>query len=248
MHWIDDAFILSARAYGESGLLVQLLAREHGRHAGLVRGGQGRKARLVFETGNRVEARWGARLAEHLGTLRCELTQGLAALFIDDPRRLACLAAAAALAESALPEREPAPRVFDGFAEVMDALTLDAAWSEAYVRWEIDLLAELGFGLDLTSCAVTGATQDLAFVSPRTGRAVSRAAGAPYEEKLLKLPPFLLAAVLAEPAEIVDGLALAGHFLERHVFAPEGRALPPARQRFLDRMRVSPTISGTSRL
>ena len=248
MHWTDDAFVLSARAYGESGLLVQLLAREHGRHAGLVRGGQGRKARPVFETGNRVEASWSARLAEHLGSWRCELGHGLAALVMEDPRRLACLASAAAVAESALPEREPMPRIFDGFAELMDALALGAGWAEIYVRWEVELLTELGFGLDLATCAVTGGTADLAFVSPKTGRAVSRDAAAPYEAKLLKLPPFLVGDKPAEAADIADGLTLTGYFLDRHVFAPQTRELPPARQRFVDRMRVFPTISGLSSL
>jgi len=239
MRWTDDAFVLSARGYGESGLLVQLLAREHGRHAGLVRGGQGRKARPVFETGNLVEASWSARLAEHLGTLRCELVHGYAAALMDDPRRLACLAAAAAVAEAALPEREAAPLAFDGFAALADALERDAEWAGRYVLWEVDLLGELGFGLDLSRCAVTGGTENLGFVSPKTARAVSCEAAGPYEEKLLKLPAFLVGGASTQARDIVDGLVLTGYFLERHVFAPHGRESPPARQRFVDRMTAA---------
>lgn len=245
MQWSDEAIILAVRPHGETSLIVQLLTRTHGRHAGLVRGARKARGRGLYEIGNRVEASWQARLAEHLGLLRCELLGGCAAALIDDPARLAGLAAAAAMAEAALPEREPAPRSFAGLAELLTALAQDRDWAPVYVRWELDLLAELGFGLDLARCAATGATSDLAYVSPKSAQAVSRDAGAPYRDKLLALPSFLRdPAAAIGPADIRDGLALTGYFLSRHVFAPLGRALPPARTRFVDRMGVARTISG----
>jgi DNA repair protein RecO (recombination protein O) len=245
MQWDDDAIILSARAHGETSLILQLLTGEHGRHGGLVRGARRARGRGVYETGNRVAAHWQARLADHLGLLRCELVRGYAAELIDDPTRLACLAAAASLAETVLPEREAAPGVFAGLSGLLDALAGDRGWQEAYVAWELALLAELGFGLDLSRCAATGATTDLAYVSPKSAQAVSRAAGAPYGDKLLPLPAFLLAGGSASSAEEVrDGLALTGYFLNRHLFEPLGHKTPPARARFVDRMGRGITISG----
>jgi DNA repair protein RecO (recombination protein O) len=236
MHWEDEGFVLAARPHGESGLVVQLLTGAHGRHAGLVRGGQGRKLRGVFEIGNRVAVAWNARLAEHLGTIAGELTAPHAARVIADPARLACLAAAAAVAESTLPEREPHPRVFAGMAALFQTLDADRGWAPAYVVWELALLAELGFGLDLARCVATGESRDLVYVSPKSGHAVSAAAGAPYREKLLPLPRFLLPGEqeAPPPAGVVDGLRLTGYFLERRVLAPHARALPPARARFVD--------------
>jgi DNA repair protein RecO (recombination protein O) len=247
MEWSDEAIILSARPHGESALIVQLLTREHGRHAGLVRGARKARGRGAWEVGNRVEAHWQARLAEHLGLLRCELIAGCAAALIDDPPRLACLAAAAAMAEAALPEREPAPLTFAGFTDLLASLAADRDWQARYVRWELALLGELGFGLDLTRCAATGATEDLVYVSPRSAQAVSRAAGEPYRDRLLRLPSFLRESD-AQPtaADIGDGLTLTGFFLERHVFAPLARALPPARTRLVDRIGQFATRSGGS--
>ncbi len=245
MDWHDDAIVLSARPHGETSLILQLLTLAHGRHAGLVRGARRARGRGVYETGNRVAAHWQARLADHLGLLRCELVRGYAADLIDDPARLACLASAAALAETALPEREAVPAAFAGLAGLLDSLAAAGGWAVAYVSWELALLAELGFGLDLSRCAATGATGDLAYVSPKSAQAVSRDAGEPYRDKLLKLPSFQLGAgPPTEVAEIRDGLALTGYFLERHVFQPFGRALPAARARFVDRMGQGTTIAG----
>jgi DNA repair protein RecO (recombination protein O) len=244
MQWSDEAIILAARPHGETSLIVQLLTREHGRHAGLVRGARKARGRGLYEIGNRVEASWQARLSEHLGILRCELIEGCAAGLIDDPRRLACLAAAAALAEATLPEREPVPYSFAGLGDLLSALSRDRNWASIYVAWELGLLAELGFGLDLTRCAATGATADLVYVSPKSAQAVSREAGAPYRDKLLRLPAFLRdPASPAEPGDVVDGLTLTGYFLARHIFASFDRKLPPARTRFVDRMGPHTTIS-----
>jgi DNA repair protein RecO (recombination protein O) len=237
MQWTDEAIILSARPHGETSLILQLLTREHGRHAGLVRGARKARGRGLYEIGNRIEAHWQARLTEHLGHLRCELIEGCAAELIDDPARLACLAAAAAMAEAAVPDRVAAPESFAGLAGLLQALSRDRDWARGYVAWELALLAELGFGLDLSRCAATGATAELAYVSPKSAQAVSREAGAPYRDKLLKLPQFLLdGGATAGTLDISEGLALTGFFLARHVFAPHDHALPPARARFVDRV------------
>jgi DNA repair protein RecO (recombination protein O) len=247
MEWHDEAIILSARPHGETSLILQVLTRQHGRHAGLVRGARRARGRGVYETGSHVTADWQARLADHLGMLRCELLRGYAADLIDDPKRLACLAAAAAVAEAALPEREAAPDAFAGLKALLEALSGDLRWREAYVAWELALLAELGFGLDLSRCAATGATVDLAYVSPKSAQAVSRDAGAPYREKLLRLPAFLRDGGPSSSAgEIRDGLALTGFFLDRHVFQPSDRKMPGARLRFVDRLEQATTISGAS--
>jgi DNA repair protein RecO (recombination protein O) len=246
MQWEDEGIVLGARRYGESGLIVQLLTRAQGRHAGLVRGGQGRKLRVVFETGNRVAATWKARLAEHLGLMTGELLASHAARIIEDPARLACLAAATAIAEAALPEREPHPRAFDGLEALLGALDADHGWAVGYVEWELILLTELGFGLDLSRCAATGETADLVYVSPKSGHAVSAKAGEPYRDKLLPLPAFLLPGGFADPPsppEALDGVRLTGYFLDHRVFAPHGRETPPARARFVDVLERMATIS-----
>ena len=246
MEWSDEGFVLTARRHGEHGLVVHALTRAHGRHAGLVRGGQGRRTRMVFQIGNRLALTWKARLAEHLGALTGELLHGHAARFIEDPPRLACLSAVAGLAEAALPEREPHPRMFEGFARLCGSLDRDEGWGRGYVEWELALLAELGFGLDLSRCAATGKADDLTFVSPKSGQAVSAEAGAPYREKLLRLPQFLLPTApesRPEARDLLDGLALTGFFLDHRVFAPHGRKLPAARGRFVDALQRITTIS-----
>src|SRR5437763_6470492 len=256
MEWRDTGFVLAARRHGESGLIVELLTAEHGRHAGLVRGGQSPRRRALFQPGNHVAAGWRGRLPEHLGSLECELVEAHAARFLDDADRLAALAAASALLLAALPEREPHADIYASFAGLLGALTptlpsaasggglgpglaLDSAedWPKAYVLWECGLLAALGFGLDLASCAVTGASDDLTHVSPRTGRAVSSAAAAPYRDKLLPLPEFLWRGAAVSPADIAAGLALTEHFLLHNLLAPQARGLPEARLRFAQRTR-----------
>ena len=235
MEWTDDAFVLVARPHGESAAVVQLLTLRRGRHAGLVRGGVRRRA--VAEPGNRVVATWRARLAEHLGAYVLEPVRSIAAEFLDDPPRLGTLAAACAVAEAALPEREPHPAVFDAMEALLASMAADDAdnevWPAIYVRWELGLLSELGFGLDLSRCVSTGASDNLAFVSPRTGRAVSLAAGEPYRDKLLMLPQFLVGGPAPDRSDIAAGLKLTGHFLERHVFHPMDKPLPPARDRMI---------------
>jgi DNA repair protein RecO (recombination protein O) len=243
MEWRDTGFVLAARRHGESALIVELLTGEHGRHAGLVRGGQSPRRRALLQPGNSVAASWRGRLPEHLGTLDCELVEAHAARLLDDPDRLAALSAATSLLLAALPEREPHADLYRSFTGLLEALDSASGWASSYVVWECDLLAGLGFGLDLGSCAATGASDDLAYVSPRSGRAVSRAAGMPYHDKLLALPGFLWRDTPASQPEIVEGLALTQYFLLHHVLSPHGGKLPEARERLAERMR-RPAMTG----
>ena len=244
MDWVDDAIVLGARKHGETSAIVQLLTREHGRHAGLVRGGAGSRARGVYQPGNRVSARWRARLPEHLGTFTCELAHSHAAGLLDDALRLAGLTSACAVTEAALAERHPYPRLYDAFLALLAALADEPAWAAVYVRWELGLLDEMGYGLDLSRCAATGGTEDLVYVSPKSGRAVSRAGGEGYRDRLLPLPAFLAGNGAAPASEVAAGLRLTGYFLDRHVFAPHERASPPARGRFVERFTRTTTTSG----
>jgi DNA repair protein RecO (recombination protein O) len=234
MEWSDEGIVLAVRTLGESSVVLSLLTLGYGRHSGLVRGGAGRRTRGMLQPGNRISARWRARLPDHLGTMSCEPGRALAPEVLTDRVRLAAIAAACAVAETALPEREPVPAIYQSLVDLLAAVEADSAWPARYVRWEMGLLAELGFGLDLGSCAVTGTTADLAYVSPRSGRAVSAAAGAPWHDRLLHLPAFLVGASAAGGEAIADGLTLTGHFLLRHVYAERGRALPAARARLAD--------------
>lgn len=238
MEWEDDAFVLSARVHGESGAIVDLLTSGHGRFAAHVAGGASRRIKPLLQPGTRVLARYRARVSEQLGSAHLEPAgEGPAALF-DDPTALAGLAAAAAVAAGALPEREAHPGAFFGLEALILALEHPDVWPAVYVRFEAGLLQELGFGLDLSRCAATGSTDDLIYVSPRTGRAVSAKAGEPYKDRLLRLPPFLLGAQAGLSGGDVDlGLTLTGHFLEQFVFAPLNRPLPPARVWMVDRLR-----------
>jgi DNA repair protein RecO (recombination protein O) len=238
MEWQDDAYVLSARTHGESGAIVDLLTAEHGRFAAHVAGGGSRKMRPFLQAGARVIANYRSRVSEQLGSATLEpVGEGPAALF-DDPAALAGLSAAAAVAAGALPEREAHPGAFYGLEALILSLVHPHVWPAVYVRFEAGLLQEIGFGLDLTRCAATGSLDDLIYVSPRTGRAVSQKAGEPYKDKLLKLPPFLLGAQAGlEEGDIDLGLILTGHFLEQFVFSPLNRPLPPARVWLVDRLR-----------
>lgn len=233
MDWTDEAFVLSARRHGETSVVVQLLTGAHGRHAGRMRGGAGAKSRALIEAGNLVAASWRARLSDQLGNFRIELLRANAARLIERPGPLAALVSAATLLVETLPEREPHPLAYAAFAALIESLDASPDWPAAYVRWELALLAEIGYGLDLSSCAATGATDELVFVSPKSAHAVSRTGAQGYESRLLPLPEFLLRPATADAAAIRAGLALTGHFLALQVFAPAERALPAARARLL---------------
>jgi DNA repair protein RecO (recombination protein O) len=237
MEFEDDAFVLSARAHGEAGAIVEFLTSGHGKYAAHVAGGASRRIKPFLQPGAQVIARFRARMSDQLGSASLEpVGEGPSALF-DDPLALAGLAAAAAVAAGALPEREPHPGVYLAFEALTRALANPDIWPAVFVRFEAGLLEELGFGLDLSKCAATGSLDDLIYVSPRTGRAVSRQAGEPYKERMLKLPPFMLGAQAGLAAgDVGAGLALTGHFLEAFIFNPLNRPLPPARLWLVDRL------------
>ena len=238
MEWHDRGYILATRRHGENALIVSALTENRGRQAGLVRGGAGRRKRGGLQVGNLVTLDWRGRLPEHLGTLTTEVLDSPAAALLDRPLGMAVLTAACAVAEALLPEGEEHPAIYHGLAglmAVLDEPEQGVLLGSAYVQWEMGVLGELGFGLDLTACAATGETENLTYVSPKSGRAVSTAAGRPYHDRMLPLPPFLRGPGIAETTEeVVAGLKLTGFFLENH--ALEGRpGRLPARQRLTDR-------------
>ena len=244
MEWSEEGIILSVRKHGETNAIVELFARSQGRTLGLVRGGRSRRLRPILQPGNSVAAHWRARLAEHLGTMTVEASKVRVAALIDDPLRLAALSSMSALLQL-VAEREPHERLYDATLLVLDALEEDAHWQPLLVRWELGLLDELGFGLDLASCAATGSRDDLVYVSPRSGRAVSAKAGRPYAERLLGLPGFLTGASgAADLGAILGGFDLTGYFLARHVFEPRGTAPPEARERLISRLKRQRTETG----
>ncbi len=247
MEWHDRAIVLSVRPHGETSVVAILLTASHGRHAGLVRGGRSRRQAGVLQTGNIVAAQWRARLPDQLGTLVIEPEEAVASALLGDPLRLACLASACALAERTLAERLPCESLFTATEVLARQLRQETShWDAAYVRWELGLLDVLGYGLDLKRCALTGSTEELVWVSPRSGRAVSATAGEPWKDKLLELPGFLVGAAGSRPDDILAGLKLTGHFLGHHVLAGERTGLPAARQRLVDKLSgQSTTCSGT---
>jgi DNA repair protein RecO (recombination protein O) len=234
MDWSDEGIFLSGRPLGEAGLIAEILTLEHGRHLGLVRGGRSRRIRPTLQPGNMVRVTWRARLSEHLGGFNVELMEANGARVLDDPRALAAIGTLGELVKL-LPERDPHPELYATTLHVLRSFGEPDIWPTLLVYWEYQLLQELGFGLDLSVCAATGVLEDLIYVSPRSGRAVSREAGAPYSDKLLALPGFLLdeTAPLRE-TDIAAGFALTGFFLERDVLEPHGMKLPSARERLLD--------------
>src|SRR5262249_12478401 len=238
MHWADEGVVLGTRPHSETGAVVELFTRDHGRHLGFVHGGRSRKLRPVLQIGNHVQAQWKARLADHLGHFNLELTRGFAALAMEEPAALAALTSMAALARL-LPERDPHPQLFEVTLFVLGFLDEREVWPALVARWELALLEELGFGLDLTRCAATGATTDLSYVSPKSGRAVCGAAGEPYKERLLALPPFLRGRAPdgVTAVDLAAGLALTEHFLLARVLRPRDLAMPEARNRLLSYLR-----------
>lgn len=250
MEWTAEGIVLSVRRHGEGGAIVSLLTAEQGRHSGMVRGATSQRLRGVLMTGNSVRATWRARLVEQLGSLSLEPAGSRVAQVLDDPVRLAALAAGAAMVEAALPEREPHPRLYAATGVLFDALSANTDdWAEAWFAWELGLLAELGFGLDLDRCAGSGQRHDLGWVSPKSARAVSLQVGAPYAGRLLPLPRFLVGErgrpVANHPlTDLADAARLTGHFLERHVFTPDRGGLPAARGRLMELLLRTTTTSG----
>ncbi len=236
VEWRMPGIVLSARRYGEGDLVVNALTEEMGRHAGLVHGGGSKRNRANYEIGNRLEFSWAARLNEHLGTFRADVMDSPAASIMHDADRLSALSSLCAVIDTALPEREPVPGLYAALNVWLDQLESEH-WAALLVRIELGLLEILGFGLDLSSCAVTGETEDLTHVSPKSGRAVSATAAAPYLDRLLPLPAFLTGGGEADDAAVVDGLLLSGHFLEKRVFNVHNWTLPPQRALLLQRLQ-----------
>lgn len=235
--WQDSAVILSIRPHGENGGILSLLTAEHGRALGYVYGATSAKQRGVLQVGNRVAVTWQAKATGQLGNFSVELEKTCVGDVIDDAVKLTALQSAAALADRALPEGEKHPGVYMGFCALLDAFAAEGdIWAPTYVFWELGLLRELGFGLDLAKCVSTGVTHDLLYVSPRSGCAVSAAAGEIYKEKLLALPPFLRGQARFDPQDILDGLRLTGHFFLHRVFAQAHSPLPEARQRLEEKI------------
>lgn len=240
MDWSDEGIFLSAKPLGEANAVAEIFTLGHGRHLGLVRGGRSRRMRPLLQPGNLLRVTWRARLSEHLGGFNVELIEAHAARVLDDQLALAAIGSLTGLARL-LPERDPHPSLYAATLHILRGLDDARIWPARLVRWELQLLQELGFGLDLSACAATGVDSDLAYISPRSGRAVSRKAGEPYGGKLLALPAFLLdERAPASDTDIVAGLALTGYFLERDVLAPHGLTLPQARERLIALLSRSP--------
>ena len=233
MDWSDEGIFLGAKPLGEANAVAELFTLGHGRHLGLVRGGRSRRLRPLLQPGNRLRVRWRARLSEHLGGFNLELIEAHAARALDDAAALAAIGSLAGLARL-LPERDPHPQLYAAALDVIGAFDAPRLWAALLVRWELLLLQDLGFGLDLGECAATGDDTDLVYVSPRSGRAVSREAGQPYDAKLLKLPAFLRDDDMgAGESDLLAGFALIGYFLEKDVLAPHGLVMPQARERLI---------------
>lgn len=229
--WQDKAVILGVRPHGENGAIVSLLTMETGRRAGYVRGAFSSKTRGTLEVGNIVDANWQSRVDDGLGTLSLELCRSTAARIMQDSLKLAALQSACALCDQTLPEKEGHEGLYHGFLSLLEILETEI-WAAAYVMWEIALLRELGFSLDLGKCAGGGSSNTLAYVSPKTGRAVSYEAGEAYKDKLLPLPSFLKPnGGTSDGEDVLEGLQMTGFFLEHWVFAHHNRGIPEARQR-----------------
>jgi DNA repair protein RecO (recombination protein O) len=233
MDWRDEGVLLSMRPHGESAAIIEVLTAGHGRHAGVVRGGASRKMAATLQPGNGLQLEWRARLEDHIGTFTVEPLRSRAHL-LSDRLALAGLMSACALLRAALPEREPHPALWSDTLRLFDALGGEG-WTSAYLRWELRLLEELGFGLDLSSCAVTGATEGLAYVSPKSGRAVSAKGAGEWADRLLPLPAGLAGTAALTGEALVQGLRLTGFFLDRELRPVlQERPLPEARSRLVD--------------
>ena len=233
MDWREEGVLLTTRRHGESAAIIEVLTRDHGRHAGIVRGGASRKMTPVLQPGGQIDVSWRARLEEHLGTFTVEPVRSRAHL-MGDRRALAGLNAMAALLSFALPEREPYPALYDQTLTVLEMMDEGPYWPLAYLRWELSLLEELGFGLDLSTCAVTGTTENLTYVSPKSGRAVAESSAGEWKTRLLPLSPALTGKG-GSPDDLADGFRTTGHFLVHGLAASLGnKPVPDARNRLVD--------------
>ncbi len=238
MEWRDAGIVLGLRRHGENAVVLEMMTRAHGRHLGVVRNGRSRTMQPVLQPGNHVDALWRARLEEHLGEWKIEPVDLRAATYMHSSVALYGLNHLAQLTRL-LPERDPHPAIFESLAVIGENLTEAPLAAPLLIRYELAILAELGFGLDLSECAATGGQDELVYVSPKSGRAVSRVAGEPWRERLFRLPAFLAGSLVSVPdwAEIEAGFALTAYFLERHVYGPRGLPPPEARGAFIAALR-----------
>ncbi len=243
MKWESDGYILSVKSHGETSAIINVLTRDKGRHAGMVRGGRSRRMRPVLQPGNKVTLNWNARLSEHLGVFTAEAIDARAAIFMQERTSLAGLNAISALCMQALPEREPHADLYDIYEILLAQLHDIDIWPALYVRFEMALLQALGYGLDLSECAATGTTENLTHVSPRSGRAVCEGAAQPYLDKLLVLPPFLKGKNTVGEGDVAAGLALTGAFLTSRVFYTHNRDMPEARSRMVEVLANVSTVN-----
>lgn len=234
MEWQDEGIVLGVRRHGETSAIAEVMTKVRGRHLGLVRGGRSRRMQPVLQPGNSVSVQWRARLDQHLGTYQVEPTELRAARLMETATAVYGVQAMAALLRL-LPERDPHPHLYEALGIILENLHDPASAGELFVRFEIAMLDDLGFGLDLTRCAATGTLEELFFVSPKSGRAVSRDAGLPWADKMLALPQFLAGGskLSAEPDSLRDAFDLTGYFLQRHVYEPRGVEMPEARSGFI---------------
>jgi DNA repair protein RecO (recombination protein O) len=235
MEWQDQGLLLSVRKHGESSAIIEVLTQSHGRHAGLVRGGGGRKLSALLQAGTQLSLTWRARLEDQLGSFNVELISSRSSMLLSHRKILFAFNALAAVLSRYLPEREPNGPLYLGCMDLLDRMKLDQYWEHRFCRFELDLLDSIGYGIDLSECAVTAQTSDLLYVSPKSGRAVSKSAAKGYEARLLAYPAFLqLPSYSAiSDAEFASALRLTGYFFAKRVpVTPPG--LPAARQRLLD--------------
>jgi|TARA_B110000003_G_scaffold20086_1_gene19545 DNA repair protein RecO (recombination protein O) len=237
MEWTSEGVIVSVRKYGENSVIIDTLTPTHGRHLGVVRGGASRKMAATLQPGSQVKLEWRARLEEHLGNFRVEQLESRSDMF-DDRLRLAALSSICSIVTFSFPERMPVAELYNSTLNLMDTLNTGGDWKPLYALWELQVLEEMGFGLDLTSCAVTNVTQDLIYVSPKSGRAVSRKAAGEWMERLLPLPSFLRNKFeTANNEDILNSLKTTGHFLSSWLATSLGeRKLPEARNRLISRL------------
>lgn len=246
MQWTDEGLVLGIRQHGESSVVLEVLTREHGRHLGLVRGGRSRRVQPILQTGNSVHLQWRARLDEHLGTFSVEPTRMRAATLMESALAVHGVQLFAALVRL-LPERDPHERFYTAGDVILDSFDDPALCGELMVRFELEILNDLGFGLDLSRCAATGATGDLVYVSPKSGRAVSRIAGRPYRARLLDLPAFLVEREHAgrpDHADLRQAFDLSGYFLMKNVYEARGIRMPDVRGGFLQALQRAFETSG----
>ena len=234
MQWTDEAVILGVRRHGENSVIAEVMTRERGRHLGLIRSGRSRTMQPVLQPGNKVEVTWRARLDEHLGEFRVEPLHLRAAHLMETATAVYGVQAMAALLRL-LPERDPHPHLFETLNVILDHVSDPTDGGELFVRFELAVLDDLGYGLDLTECAATGTKDNLTFVSPKTGRAVSYEAGLPWADKMLALPEFLASETqkAATLESLEQAFKLTGFFLQRLIYEPRGLDIPDARHGYV---------------